>query len=101
MEEALKERFRQLIKGEYEFDCEESEQKMLDILQSAYNMALPQWVRVSEKMPPVCESILAYGAKSGVNIRYFSKGYETLNNQEFEKLSSVTHWMPLPPNPKD
>jgi hypothetical protein len=58
------------------------------------------WIKVGDRVPPVCTSVLAYGEKSGVNIRYFSKGYETLNNQEFEKLSNVTFWQPLPSPPK-
>ena len=34
----LKEVFRQLIKGEYEFDCEESEDKMLGIFFAVYTL---------------------------------------------------------------
>lgn len=71
----------------------------------------PKWISVKERMPPnsVYVLVAVYDPRPNVEM-YFIEIAERMNNNWFDgkdgdciasKHSSVTHWMPLPDEPKE
>ena len=83
-------------------------------------VTVPQWISVTERLPEEDGSYLVttndFGNRQGVNIRWFAKDGETVDEYElagqkcvwyfydseygYVSTNSVTHWMPLPELPK-
>lgn len=77
---------------------------------AAYNMALPQWVRVGERLPEFGEKVLVYFGEIDNQLmaatRFDEKGklvFSVFYTDRFttEHAEIITHWQPLPtpPNP--
>lgn len=70
---------------------------------TAWNTRLDNWISVEERLPETNEDVLVvvdYGGKSGVITGYMRSqnlGWQGLVGQ---RLTDVTHWMPLPEPPK-
>ena len=80
---------------------------------------VPQWISVNDRLPEEDKAYLVttndFGNRQGVNIRWFAKDGETVDEYElagqkcvwyfydseygYVSTNSVTHWMPLPPEP--
>ena len=81
---------------------------------------VPKWISVKDGLPEEDGSYLVttndFGNRQGVNIRWFAKDGETVDEYElagqkcvwyfydseygYVSTNSVTHWMPLPEPPK-
>lgn len=70
-----------------------------------------EWIKVSDRNPPNAVYVLValYDSRTNVNM-YFVQMAERMNEDWFSgdngqsilgKGRSVTHWMPLPDNPKE
>lgn len=97
--EILKERFEAIFRNLTNCEPNDSE---IAAMEKAYNMALPQWVRVSKEYPNMNQRVLCFTeqGKQAVGIHLNNDWY--LGSKTFDELGyAVTHWMPLPPNPKD
>ena len=68
-----------------------------------WNTRADKWISVEERLPETNEDVLVvvdYGGKSGVITGYMRSqnlGWQGLVGQ---RLTDVTHWMPLPEPPK-
>ena len=85
-----------------------------------HGVAFQKWISVTERLPEEDGSYLVttndFGNRQGVNIRWFAKDGETVDEYElagqkcvwyfydseygYVSTNSVTHWMPLPEPPK-
>ena len=81
---------------------------------------VPEWISVKDGLPEEDKAYLVttndFGNRQGVNIRWFAKDGETVDEYElagqkcvwyfydseygYVSTNSVTHWMPLPEPPK-
>jgi len=60
-----------------------------------------KWISVKTQTPPICgDGCLTSHKNGGVNITYFSRGYEEKDADYFLSVGH-THWMHLPSPPKD
>lgn len=109
MGEKLKEKFRQLIKGNYEFDDQESEEKMFETLYAAYQLAEGEkWISVNEYLPEKSGWYLVYGSytrdcpQKTMEAIFHKKNnpkYSYFTSNDGIKTKNVTHWQSLPPPP--
>lgn len=75
------------------------------MLQSGNSPVIPGWIPVSERMPIDFEAVIAFDGDQVYGEAMYSSddgftidGYEPCDRL---KLQNVTHWMPLPPPPKE
>lgn len=61
---------------------------------------LPQWIPVTEKIPPDQEEVLVL-TRSKNGVRNVDKGYWAIDRFIHRGRAEVTHWMPLPEVPKE
>ena len=82
-------------------------------------VTVQEWISVKDGLPEEDKAYLVttndFGNRQGVNIRWFAKDGETVDEYElagqkcvwyfydseygYVSTNSVTHWMPLPPQP--
>ena len=63
---------------------------------------LPKWIPVSERLPELYKSVLAYDEEDKTVIRWYDKnGFNIVDEYGYTyPVKTVTHWMPLPEAPK-
>lgn len=79
------------------------EETIYQLMVSAYNMALPQWVPIGERLPEKDGRYLACVKASSA---LYSEGWHSLifdSHNGFGRATHkhVSHWIPEFPNPKD
>ena len=99
----------------YDVDARALAQHLVD-----RGVTVPQWISVNDRLPEEDKAYLVttndFGNRQGVNIRWFAKDGETVDEYElagqkcvwyfydgeygYVSTNSVTHWMPLPDLPK-
>lgn len=74
---------------------------LLDYIADMPTIPAPQWIRVEDKWPQNGEWILAYLSDGNMitGIYYDAMGFAL--DYHYEGQGEITHWMPLPTNPKD
>jgi hypothetical protein len=60
-----------------------------------------KWIPVSERYPPVGESVLITGAGNIGHARRINFEWVIVASNDKASDRSVTHWMPLPEPPKE
>jgi len=58
-----------------------------------------EWIRVEDRLPDTRGDFLVYDNYTLIAWAFFSSEKRWVSGDEF--LNNVTHWMPLPPPPKD
>lgn len=68
-----------------------------------------QWIPVSERLPEIGETVLAFEPVDGVepaqlqrrSAAFAADGWWDLQDEQPSRLHNVTHWMPLPNPPQE
>ena len=68
----------------------------------ANGVTVQKWIPVSERLPELYKSVLAYDEEDKTVIRWYDKnGFNIVDEYGYTyPVKTVTHWMPLPEAPK-
>ena len=72
---------------------------ILHSAKSIDGVTVQEWVSVADKIPPDQEEVLVL-TQSKNGVRNVDKGYWSLDHFIHRGRSEVTHWMPMPAQPK-
>ena len=61
-----------------------------------------QWIKVTDRLPPLEHQVLAWDGRT-IEKAFRIKNFDTIiwTYYDFEEWYDVSHWMELPPSPKD
>lgn len=71
----------------------------IEAMEQAYNMALPQWVPIGERLPDGQMPVIVHTVNGYTQTAFFEEDSESWVGIGNYRAPKVTHWMPLPPNP--
>ena len=64
--------------------------------------SMPRWIPVTERLPKVRTWVLCYCRANSFDVfRMTDEGHWQYGNRSIYMKGYVTHWMPLPPAPKE
>lgn len=60
----------------------------------------PHWISVKDKLPEFCNAVLTTTQYGTQRVGIYDGGWWLANTPDLRRMSSITHWMPLPELPK-
>lgn len=60
----------------------------------------PNWISVEDELPEVCVEVLTTTPHGTQRVGFYEDGWWLANFIDLVRMGSITHWMPLPTQPK-